>query len=380
MTKLMIVAGERSGDMHGANLLRELKRREPSLEAFGVGGDEMIAQGLDARFHIDDLAFLGFAEVVKHLPFIRKARRALVEAARSERIDGAVLIDYPGFNLSLAKKLAREGVPIHYYVSPQVWAWGVGRVKKIKRLVDKMLTTFPFEAEFYRKHGVEVEYVGNPLVERLADREPTPRRAFFDKYGLNESKRTLFVAPGSRRHEVETIFPIAIEGARRTARRFDMQILVAAASARLAERMREIAPTDDYRVAVGDSIDAMANADYGFVKSGTSTLEAALLGLPMTVMYKTSRLTYWIGSRLVKIDRIGMVNIVADEMIAPELIQNNLTPARLEEEAAKALSDDERLATTRKKLEIVRERLGEKRASENAAKSILEALGERSAR
>ena len=223
----MIITGEVSGDLIGASLIRELISRNPDLKVTGIGGDRMKSAGMNLIYHTDQMAFLGFVEVVKHLPFIHQVQKKLIDRIKSEKISCVVLIDYPGFNLSIAKKIKPLGVKIIYYVSPQIWAWAKGRVKKVKRLVDKMLVVFPFEVEFYKKENVNVEYVGHPLAERINQHKFLNRDEFFSKFNLYNEKEILLIMPGSRKQEVKEIFPEVIKAANKLAKEFNLQVVVA---------------------------------------------------------------------------------------------------------------------------------------------------------
>ena len=199
----MIITGEVSGDLIGALLIKELKIQNPDLNITGIGGDKMKSAGMNLIYHSDQMAFLGFVEVLKHLPFIQQVQKKLISVIKQEKINCVVLIDYPGFNLSIAKKLKQQGVKIIYYVSPQIWAWAKGRVKKVKKFIDKMLVVFPFEVDFYKKENVNVEYIGHPLVERINEYEFLNKDEFFTKFNLDKGKEILLVMPGSRKQEVK---------------------------------------------------------------------------------------------------------------------------------------------------------------------------------
>ena len=204
----MIIAGEISGDLHGSTLIESLLRKRNDLKIFGIGGDKMEAAGMDIQFHIKDMAFLGFAEVVKHIPFIKQVQKKLLNVIKEKNIRTVVLIDYPGFNLNFAKKLKRIGIKIIYYISPQIWAWGKNRIKKIKNRVDKMLVVFPFEKQFYNEHGVDAEFVGHPLIKRLGEYKFLSKEELINKYNLDANKGILLLLPGSRIQEIEKIFEI----------------------------------------------------------------------------------------------------------------------------------------------------------------------------
>ena len=374
--KLMIITGEVSGDLIGASLIKELKSLKPDIKVTGIGGDKMKSVGMDLIYHTDQMAFLGFVEVVKHLPFIRKVQKKLIDVIKEEEISCVVLIDYPGFNLSIAKKLKPLGVKIIYYVSPQLWAWAKGRVKKVRKLVDKMLVVFPFEVEFYRKEKVNVEYVGHPLVERINQYKFLSRDEFFSKFNLDRQKQILLVMPGSRKQEVKEIFPEVIKAADKLAQQFDLQV-VAARSKNIDEKyLRQNINSEKFITIEDHNYELMKYSHFGIIKSGTSTLEAGFFALPMIVVYKTNPLTYLIGKQLVKLDRIGMVNILLDEMVVPELIQGDANPENIFNAASKILSDNHTYENVKLKLGKVKAILGSDGASKKAVRSILEILNE----
>jgi lipid-A-disaccharide synthase len=372
----MIITGEVSGDLIGASLIRELKSLMPDLKITGIGGDKMKSVGMDLIYHTNQMAFLGFVEVVKHLPFIRKVQKNLIEVIKKEKISCVVLIDYPGFNLSIAKKIKPLGVKIIYYVSPQLWAWAKGRVDKVRRLVDKMLVVFPFEVDFYKKENVRAEYVGHPLVERINQYKFLSRDEFFSKFNLDRQKEILLVMPGSRKQEVKEIFHEVITAANKLAADFDLQVVVAR-SKNISEKYFQQDSSSVKFITIEDhNYELMKYSHFGIIKSGTSTLEAGFFALPMIVVYKTSSLTYIIGKQLIKLDRIGMVNILLDEMVVPELIQSEANATNIFEKAAKILSDNQAYENVKIKLGNVKEKLGSDGASLKAAKSILEILNE----
>ncbi|HSW55481.1 MAG TPA: lipid-A-disaccharide synthase [Ignavibacteriaceae bacterium] len=374
--KLMIITGEVSGDLIGASLIRELKSLKADLKITGIGGDRMRSEGMDLIYHTDQMAFLGFVEVVKHLPFIRKVQKKLIDVVKKEEISYVVLIDYPGFNLSIAKKLKPLGVKIIYYVSPQLWAWAKGRVKKVRKLVDKMLVVFPFEVEFYRNEKVNVEYVGHPLVERINQYKFLSRDDFFTKFNLKKEKEILLVMPGSRKQEVKEIFPEVIKAADKLAQQFNLQVVVARSKNIDEKYLQQDIGSGKFITIEDHNYELMKYSHFGIIKSGTSTLEAGFFALPMIVVYKTSPLTYLIGKSLIKLDRIGMVNILLDAMVVPELIQNEANSENIFNTASKILSDDNTYEKMKHKLGSVKEKLGSDGASKKAARSILEILNE----
>ena len=372
---ILMIAGEVSGDYIGAALIVELRKLEPDINVYGLGGDRMKEAGMNILYHIKRMAFLGFAEVVKHLPFIKQVQSDLIQVIKAENIKYAVLIDYPGFNLNFAKKLKHIGVKIIYYISPQIWAWGGGRIKKIKRLVDKMLVVFPFEEDLYKKNNVNVELVGHPLIERIHEYKFLNREELWKKFNFDE-KEILLVMPGSREHEVEKIFPEVIKAAERIASEFNLQIVVACSTNIDEDVFNNSADSKKFTVVKGFTYDLMKYAKLGIIKSGTSTLEAGLFELPMVIVYKTSKLTYLIGKNLVRVDNIGMANIISGEKVVPELIQNDVNENTIYSECKKILTDKILYEDIKRKFNLLKEKLGSAGASARAAKIINSILNE----
>ncbi len=372
---ILMIAGEVSGDYIGAALIVELRKLEPDINVYGLGGDRMKEAGMNILYHIKRMAFLGFAEVVKHLPFIKQVQSDLIQVIKAENIKYAVLIDYPGFNLNFAKKLKHIGVKIIYYISPQIWAWGGGRIKKIKRLVDKMLVVFPFEEDLYKKNNVNVELVGHPLIERIHEYKFLNREELWKKFNFDE-KEILLVMPGSREHEVEKIFPEVIKAAERIASEFNLQIVVACSTNIDEDVFNNSADSKKFTVVKGFTYDLMKYAKLGIIKSGTSTLEAGLFELPMVIVYKTSKLTYLIGKNLVRVDNIGMANIISGEKVVPELIQNDVNENTIYSECKKILTDKILYENIKRKFNLLKEKLGSAGASARAAKIINSILNE----
>lgn len=379
MTKsVLIIAGEASGDLHGAALIRELKKLDSELNFYGIGGNKMKSSGMELIYHSDRMSFLGFVEVVKHLPFISKVQKELLEEVKLRKTKSAILIDYPGFNISIAKKLKKLGVEIYYYISPQVWAWGKGRVKKIKKLVRKMFVVFPFEENFYKEKGVDAEFVGHPLIRELSEYNFLSKNDLINKFGLESDKEILLLLPGSRKHEVTDIFPEMFRAAKMISAKFNFQIVVACASSVDESLLKEVVKENGYKIISGYTYDLMKHSKFGIIKSGTSTLEAGLLNLPMIIVYKASALTYFIGRTLVKLDNIGIVNILLDKTLLPELIQNNVNAEKIFSEAEKILSDDEKYHSIKSELNKLYKILGEKNAAENTALQICKLMNEKS--
>lgn len=376
---VLIIAGEASGDLHGASLIRELKKIDGSLKIFGVGGNKMQAEGMELIYHIDKMAFLGFVEVVKHLPFIKKVQRDLIDEVKKRNVKEVILIDYPGFNLSIAKKLKSLDLKLIYYITPQVWAWGKGRVKNIKELFNKVLVVFPFEEKFFKSKNVNAEFVGHPLIQEINSYNYLNRDQLNNKFELDPAKEILLILSGSRKQEVKTIFPEAIKAASRLVDEFDMQIVVACSSNLDEKVFYELTDQKNFKVIKDYTYDLLKHSKFGIIKSGTSTLEAGLMELPFVIVYKTSWLTYLIGKSLVKIKNIGMANIVLDEQVVPELIQNQANEKNIYSTARNILSDDGLLNRMKLRLSRIKKVLGEKNAPENAAKIIYSLLNEHKA-
>jgi len=366
--EILIIAGEVSGDMHGAALVRAISKEDPQIKFTGIGGDEMQKEGVNLLYHSNKMSFLGMVEVIKHLPFIRRVKREVISRVKREEIKLAVLIDYPGFNLSLAKSLKQEGVKIIYYISPQIWAWGKGRIDKIKKLVDKMLVILPFEEKLYRDNGVDCEYVGHPLVERINSYSFIPRKNIYKKHGLEAEKGILLVQPGSRKQEVKEMYPVIMNGAKKLADEFGFQIVVNCSPGINENIFKGLSGDIEPIVIKGCTYELMKYASLGIIKSGTSTLEAGLLGLPMVIVYKSNYLTYLIGRTLIKLKNIGLINIVLGKTIVPELIQNELTSENIFARGKEVINKKEII---NKELLEVWSKFGEAPAAENAAKMVL---------
>lgn len=371
-----MIAGEVSGDLHGSALISELKVLNPSLKVFGIGGERMKDSGMELVYDLNRMAFLGFTEVIKHIPFIKKVQREIVDLVKEKKIKLAVLIDYPGFNLSLAKKLKKLGVYLVYYISPQIWAWGAGRINKIKKLVDRMIVFFPFEKDIYDRNKVKTDFVGHPLMERIEQYKFLSRDEFYGKFHLDKSKGILLLLSGSRKHEVEMIFPEAIKGAVKIARHFDLQVITACSDNIDDKFFKKLSDETEYKIIKGHNYDLMNLAKIGIIKSGTSTLEAGLFKLPMVIVYKTSLLTYLISKSLIKLNNIGLVNIVLKDNVAPELIQDEASADKIYNVCIELLSNNKFYDNMKFRLSKLKEILGSSGASKRAAVIINNALNE----
>jgi lipid-A-disaccharide synthase len=366
---VLVSCGEPSGDLYAGDLVRHLREQAPDVEVFGLGGDRLEAEGGRLIAHVRDLAVVGLLEVLRHLRRLRAVFRSVLAEVDRERPAVAVLVDYADFNLRLARELKKRGVPVVYYVSPQVWAWRRGRLRAIRDRVAHMAVIFPFEEPLYRAAGVPVTFVGHPLVE-LA--RPAPdRAAFLRSEGLDAGRPVLAVLPGSRRQEVAHNLP-PIAGALRLVRqrRPDVQLALAVAPSldpRLFER--ELTDLPIVRVA-GQTHALLSAASAGIVASGTATVEAALMDLPMVVVYRLSPLTYALGRPFVSVPHYAMANLIAGREVVKELIQNDFRPDTVAREALALLEDPVRRDAVRAGLAEVRQRLGPPGASARAASIV----------
>lgn len=369
-----MVAGEASGDLHGAGVVRAIRARRPGAEIFGIGGDRMRGEGMDLTFHCADLSFMGFFEVVRNLPTVLRVERKLTALLEERRPDVVVLIDYPGFNLRFARKARRRRIPVLYYISPQVWAWNPGRVTTMKAVVDRMKVVFPFEVDIYRNAGVDVEFVGHPLVEHIG--ATMTREAFFGRFGLDRGRKVLGLLPGSRLQELERILPTLAGAAERLRAEADVQPVLAVAPNLGVEAVRRFLPRETGLTLIEHATyDLMQHADAVVVTSGTATLETGWFGTPMVIVYRTSPASYIIGRMLVDLPYIGLVNIVAGKKVVPELLQSDMTVARIVRAVRPYLEDQAKADAVRRELAVIRSRLGAPGASERVAEAVV-ALGE----
>ena len=366
---ILIIAGELSGDVQGGKLVAAIKKLSPDLKITGIGGDNMEAAGMELLHHIREMSFLGFSEVVKHLPFIRKVMNELTAWIETNRPETVILIDYPGFNLRLAQKAKKLGCRIVYYISPQVWAWGAGRIKTISRLVDHMIVVFPFEEELYRSAGVKVDFVGHPILEGLNSK--LSREGFFEKHGFKLDDPVVGLLPGSRTQEVENLYLQMVEAAELMKKELPDLQTVTGISPTLNENIYSNIEAGKDLLHSNDIYDVMQHSAVLFVASGTATLESACLGTPMIIVYKVSPISWFLGKLLVKLKNIGLVNIVAGEKIVPEILQSEVTATRLASEGLSLLGDKTLMEDTRKKLMMVKESLGKTGASQRAAELIV---------
>ncbi len=369
----MISCGEPSGDLYAGALVDEIRALAPGARVFGFGGDRLRAAGADLVGDYRGLSVTGLVEALRVLPSALRMHRALVKRAAAERPDVLVVLDFPDFNFRLARAVHEQGVPVVYYICPQIWAWRPGRMRAIKQLVDRALVIFPFEEQMYREAGVPVHFVGHPLLELAS--ASMARADFLREMGLDPAARTVALLPGSRSNEVRSILPIVAAALPLVRARVPgVQFLVARAP-HLPDRLFDpVAPAAAGPVTVveGRADDVLAAADAVVTASGTATVQAAIHECPMVIVYRLSPLTYRLGKPFVRVDTYGMANLVAGERIAPELIQDGFTPDAVADHVVRYLTDADLAARTRARLREVRGRLGELGASRRAAGHVLE--------
>jgi lipid-A-disaccharide synthase len=376
----MMSAGEASGDLHGATVCRALKRLDPHLRIVGMGGSRMRVEGMEILVDPTAHAGVGTSEVLGRIPSLFRAYRLLVRTLRRDRPQALVVIDFPEFNLRLARQARRARVPVVYFMPPQLWAWRSGRIRQMASRVTQVLAAFPFERDLYEKAGIPVEYVGHPLLDAvpLALDKAEAR----ERLGIDSSRIVVGLLPGSRREEIENLLPPMLEAATRLAgfdgkRTFVLGLAPTVSRTTIDEFIERVAAAPPVSVVEGLTHEVMAAADVLLVASGTATLEAALLGTPMVVCYRVSRLTEVVGRLLKQIPWISLPNIVARRTVVPEILQADVTGARLAAEAERLLQDAPLATAQRASFRDLRERLGEPGVGERAARAILKVAGAR---
>lgn len=376
--RLLLSAGEVSGDQHGAALLAAMKERVPGLEAFGLGGERCQAEGMRLLAHQKDLAIIGLVEALAKVRFARRLIQELTKAATEARVDAAILIDSPDFHLPLARRLAKAGIPVVFYVSPQVWAWRSGRAKKLARLGRGILTLFRFEKRWYDARGLgeRVTWVGHPLVDEASRELATPIPA------PPEGRRRIVLMPGSRAGEIRKLLPLLRDAASiLAAGRNDLDIVLVKADSVPESLLREIAgdALERWSVVSGPHLALLAASDVLVVASGTATVEGLLAGIPMVVVYRVAALSYFLGKLLIKVPNVAMANILSDpgdgSQTVPELLQRAATPERIAAEVTRFLDEPERAAEARRRLALGREDLGPPGAPGRTADAILDLVG-----
>ncbi|MBI5750135.1 MAG: lipid-A-disaccharide synthase [Nitrospinae bacterium] len=390
---ILIITGEDSGDLYGGNLAKEIQRLYPDIKISGVGGKQMRSAGVDIFCDVSDISVVGFWEVIEKLGLIRRLYKQVVERLDSGNVKGVVLIDYPGFNLKVAKAAKERGIAVFYYISPQVWAWRKGRVKAIKKYVDKMMVILPFEKEFYQREGVDVEFVGHPLLEVIAtpDRiiqgeaiSSSNKKEICQDLGVDDKKLIIGILPGSRKKEIAYMLPEILKASSLIKEKYpSVQFLLPLSqsieedylkdfitNACHAERSEE--SLHSYiKLIKGKNYDVMKVSDLLIIKSGTSTLEAAIIGIPMIIIYKSSMISYYLAKALVNVTYAGLPNLLAGKEVAPELLQYKMNAKSIAEKTTYFLEKKDRLEQMREELKNIKYSLGEQGASKRTANIII---------
>jgi lipid-A-disaccharide synthase len=355
--RILMIAGEASGDHHGGDVAREIKAQHPDWDVFGIAGEHMREAGVRALIPAEDMAFMGFVEVIRNLGQVRRAFVAIKKAFKTEKPDAVILIDYPGFNLRVAKIAKRLNIPVLYYISPQIWAWKKGRIHDIKRDVDHMAVVFPFEVAMYEKANVPVTFVGSPLLDQVkCDLSQMEAR---ERLGLKPGVKTVALMPGSRKTEIRRMLPVMIASAKKLqAKCKTIQWILP-----IADTLKEsdLTPFFDNNVSIRcikqATYDAIRASDAVMCASGTATLEVALLGTPLVVLYKMHPLSFQIIKRLISIDTIGLCNIVAEKNLAREFVQSDASPKAISDEVLRLLSDEKHSDQVKSDMTLLREKL-----------------------
>jgi lipid-A-disaccharide synthase len=370
--RFLIVAGEASGDMYGAEVVRSLRKKFPEAKFYGLGGQRMRNAGVELKGDISKTAVVGPFEMLSSLGSLYSVFRRLSEHVETEPPTAAILIDFPDFNLRLAKRIKGAGAPVIYYISPQVWAWREGRVKQILRLVDKMLVIFPFEEELYRRAGVDVEFVGHPLIDMV--RATKSKDEFCADHGIDPRKPILAVLPGSRRKEVRFILPTLCEATKMILeKKPDIQFLLPLASG-LDRRFVQDLAGKQIKVIASDTYNVIRYARAAVVASGTATLETALLGTPEVIVYRISKATWMLGKVLLKVRLFGIVNIILGEEVVPELFQDRMTPESVSQTALRLMDDVWLQSQIRGNYEKLRRQLGSGNVAERVADAVAKVI------
>lgn len=365
--KYFIIAGERSGDLHGSNLITAIKRADKDAQIQGWGGDYMEAAGASIKMHYRDTAFMGFFEVVQNLSKILGFFKLCKKQIEEFQPDAIILIDYAGFNMRIAKWAKPQGYKLFYYISPKVWAWNQKRALKLKQTIDKLFVIFPFEVDFFKKYDYEVEFVGNPLFDAIAAFQPNPD---FLRQNRLENSKIIALLPGSRKQEVEQMLELMVA----TKKQFPDYQFVIAGVGNLSKEFYERFLSDDVSLVFDQSYDLLSNAEAAMVTSGTATLETALFGVPQVICYKMGLITYSIASIVIKVPFISLVNLIAQKEVVTELLQGELTTDNIAKEIKEILNDSEKRKQQLVDYQRIREILGSTGASAKTGQRIVEIL------
>ena len=375
--KITIIAGEPSGDLHGSHLIKNLKEISPEIEISGLGGSQMKAAGAEIYYDLTNLAVIGFFEVLKNIDKFKSAFKLLLKKIDQVKPDVVVLIDYPGFNLKIAKEIKKRNISIIYYISPQVWAWGKNRIKTIRKLVDKMIVLFKFEEDLYKKEKIDAYFAGHPLIDIV--KPVNSKDETFLNYNLDSSKPIITLMPGSRENEICKNLPIMLESANLIHRKIqDAQfLLIQSNSAEGFIYEQEVKKSNlPVRLIVNNVYDILNITDFALICSGTATLEATILTVPMAIIYKVSFLSWLFIRSLIRIPYIGLVNIIANKKIVPEFIQYDARPEKISEFVVEYILNRDKIDRMKGELSKVRNLLGPPGASRRAAEYIIDFLNQ----
>ncbi len=382
-SNILIVTGEASGDLHGANLVRSLVKKKPDLSFCGMGGPELASCGVEILFDAAKISVVGIFEVISHLWDIFLAQKVLRHRLQHNPPDLLIIIDLPDFNLMLAKKAKQLGIPVFYYITPQVWAWRSGRVKTIRKRVDKIGVILPFEEDFFRRHNVDAHYVGHPLLDVVHSN--STKEEFLQHFNLPETTVCIGLLPGSRRREIASLLPDFLEAARLLQESSKETIVFFIPQASTISRndlenagLSQYQDTLDIRLVLEERYQMMAACNAVVAASGTVTLELAILEVPMVVTYRLAELSYRIAKMLVKLDHFSLVNLIAGYEAVPELLQEEVTPENIAENLKSILASNDRGKAVKKALAEVRQKLGSRGASDKAAEVALQLLERKS--
>ena len=367
----MMVAGEVSGDAHGAGLIRSLRQNCNNVDFFGIGGEKMFKERFRPYFMLDALQTHGLVEVIQHLPRLYQTLWKMYEVLDEEKPDALILIDYPGFNLKLAAYAKKKGIPVIFFNSPQIWAWRKGRLKRIKSLVDKMIVLFPFEEKIYQQVDMDVSWVGHPLMDEIQIENDS--RAFFRQYGLQNNAPLLAIAPGSRPSEIHRHLPTLLKALPQIRKEIrEIQCILPVAQSLDLKEIKNITETSTVPITLVKEhfIEAIRACDAAIVASGTASLQTALALIPFVIVYRVSPLTFWIARQLADTKYIGLVNVLADREIVPEILQNDFSVSNVTKAAVRLLQDKDYRATMINQLKTTRTKLGEPGAYDKAARCI----------
>lgn len=376
---IFIIAGENSGDLHGSNLVRELLKMDPTLRISGIGGNQLQQAGVNLIANIvDRLAIIGLTGVLWNAERIIRLYIKVLRFFDSVKPAAVILIDYPGFNFKVMRAAKKRGIKVVYYIMPQVWAWHQSRINTLRDLTDRMLVVFPFEKKLCEVNGMkQVRYVGHPLLDVM--NLTMTKDEVFEKFGFDPDKKLIGLLPGSRKPEIDRLLPCMVGAAERIKKAMpDVQFALPRASTIKPELIQYYLSTSDVEIKVVDAFryNVRSTMDFALVKSGTSTLETAILNCPMVIIYKVSFLAWLIGKSVVKLPFIGLVNIIAGEMIVPELLQNEATPMNIAEKTIELLKDKKQLENIRFALRQIKDKLGGGGASRLAALEVLEVINQ----